>query len=166
MAVIPLRWTRVARTPNRAEPLNSWHREMTGEMSRLFDTFLNEWAGDEGESTKSYAFSPRAELIETEKEFKLNFELPGVDEKEVELLVEDNTLIVKGQKKSEVEQRDDKHHVYRSERSYGSFYRSIPFNTEIDENKVTANYSKGVLTVTVPKSAQAIRGAKKIEIKT
>jgi HSP20 family protein len=87
-----------------------------------------------------------------------------MDEKDIEVTLNNNSLTIKGEKKMEKEDKDRDY--YRMERSYGSFTRTIPLPSEIETDKAEAYFKKGVLTVKIPKSAKAIEEKKKIKIKT
>jgi HSP20 family protein len=137
------------------------------EMNRLFDDFFRGWGSDlapfrafeEGLS----AFAPRIDMTEDEKAVQIAAELPGVDEKDVEISVSGDILTIRGEKKAE---REDKgRNYYRMERSYGSFHRAIPLPVGVDQDKVEASFKKGVLSITLPKTAEAQRQAKKITVK-
>lgn len=134
-------------------------------VDRLFDDFFNSFGltrfGDFGESWG--AFNPRLDLSENEKELKVSVELPGLDESDIEVSLDRNALTIKGEKKEEKE--DKGQNYYRMERSYGSFQRSIPLPCEVESDKVEATFKKGVLTVTLPKTAEAQKRTKKISIK-
>lgn len=105
--------------------------------------------------------APRVDVSETEAAIVVTAELPGLEEKDVEIDFTDDVLTIKGEKKSEKEEKDEKRHV--SERTYGSFYRAIRLPTGVDPAAIEAKISNGVLTVTAPKPAPRV--TKKIEIK-
>jgi len=113
------------------------------------------WLGDEW---------PSVDVTDSEKQVKVKVELPGMDEDGIEVSVADEALTIRGEKKTEVEDKGEDH--YHRECSYGSFHRTIPLPCEIDTNKVDASFKKGVLTVTLPKSVAAQAKVKKIKIKT
>ena len=98
-------------------------------------------------------YSPRVDVKETDKDFTITAELPGMDEKDVEVTLTRNVLRLKGEKKHETEERQGNYH--RMERSYGAFERTIQLPDEISERKAEASFKKGILTVTVPKSEAA-----------
>jgi len=108
------------------------------------------------------SFNPRVDVTESEKEIKIAAELPGIDEKDIDVSVTRDTLTIKGEKKEEKE--EDGKDYYRMERSYGSFCRTIPLPVEVDTEKISASYKKGILNIKIPKSAKAIEGKKKIAI--
>lgn len=132
------------------------------EMNRIFDDFSRGfWL--EPFRSKFDTFSPRVDVSETDREVKITAELPGMDDKDIDVSISKDMLTIKGEKKEEKEDKGKDY--YRSERSYGSFSRTIPLPSEIDTDKVKAEFKKGVLTVTVPKTAEAIKETKKIPIK-
>jgi HSP20 family protein len=132
------------------------------EMNSLFDNFFSGFAPEPFE-TRLGAFSPRVDIAETDKEIKVTAELPGMDDKDIDVALTKDMLTIKGEKKEEKEEKGKNY--YRMERSYGSFSRSIPLPSEIDTNKVKADFKKGILTVTLPKTPQAIKETKKIQVK-
>jgi HSP20 family protein len=103
---------------------------------------------------------PRIEVNETDKEIVVSAEIPGLDEKDVELLINEGRLTVRGEKKAEVEDKDRQF----SERFYGRFERQIPLGVDIDEDKIEASFKNGVLKVTLPKSQPAQAKMRRIEI--
>lgn len=106
---------------------------------------------------------PSLDLHETDDSITVAAELPGVEEKDIDISVADQMLTISGEKKSEYEHKEGDR--YRSERSYGKFSRSISLPFDIDANKVEAKYDKGVLTLTIPKPAEAKMKTRKIAIK-
>lgn len=134
------------------------------EMNRMFDDF---WRGVEVPPSFARAQSaivPRIDVAETDKEIKVTAELPGIDEKDVEVTLDNNVLTIKGEKKEEKEEKDKNYHLV--ERSYGAFQRSIPIDADVQGEKVDASFAKGVLTVVLPKSPAEQRKAKKIAVKS
>lgn len=132
------------------------------EMNRLFDNFFRGFEIEPFEAGFG-TFRPNVNVVEDEKEIKVSAELPGVDEKDIEVSLSKDSLTIKGEKKEEKE--DKGKNYYRMERSYGSFCRTIPLPVEIDADKVKAQFKKGVLTVTLPKTAKTIEETKKIPVK-
>jgi HSP20 family protein len=106
--------------------------------------------------------APRVDVSETDTELKIEAELPGIDEKDVEVVLSDGRLTIKGEKKQEKEEKKKDYHLL--ERSYGSFARSIALPFEADPDQVKASFAKGVLTVTVPKPPEVKAKEKKIAI--
>ena len=132
------------------------------EMNNFFDSLLSGW--DSGFLTdRSGSFNPRIEVAEDEKAITVSAELPGMNERDIEVSLTRDTLTIKGEKKNEKEDRRED--SFYSERSYGSFSRAIPLPREIDSDKVQARFKKGILTITLPKTVQPERGIKKIAVK-
>ena len=134
------------------------------EFDRLFDDF---WRGFELPSFGRMDYplgmmAPRMDVTEEDDEFLVTMELPGMDEKDVEVELSDNVLTIKGEKKAE-EHEAGKGRTYM-ERSYGSFRRSIPLDLEVVTEKVEARFDKGVLTVVLPKTPEAKKETRKIPI--
>jgi HSP20 family protein len=132
------------------------------EMNRLFDSFFRGFDIEPFEPR--IAFSPKVDVSETEKAFTVSAELPGMDEKDIDVSLEKDRITIKGEKKEEKEEKGKD--FYRAERSYGSFVRTIPLPKEIDTEKVEAQFKKGLLTITLPKTPEAIKEVKKIPIAT
>lgn len=127
------------------------------EIDRLFDGFGRGFA-----TTSSSPLFPSMDISETEKEIEITAELPGLEEKDVQLNVADNLLTIRGEKKGH---REEKEKDYRLvERSYGSFQRTIELPSGVNPDSIQATISKGVLKVVVPKPAPA--QTKKIAVKT
>jgi HSP20 family protein len=143
-------------------------------MDRLFDRFAGGWGMPslrrmfDFEPIARYESSftipsPAVDITEDDGAWKVTAELPGMSEKEIEVVLSDGMLTLKGEKQAEKEQKDK--NLYVSERCYGSFQRSFYVPEGIDRDKVAAEFSKGVLTITMPKTAQAKEAEKKIEVK-
>ena len=107
---------------------------------------------------------PAVEMSEGETAYNLSVELPGMKAADIDLTVQNDSLIISGEKKEEREEKDKDYIL--SERSYGSFKRRIPLPKDADTSKVEANATDGVLKIVVPKSEAAIAQPQKIEIKT
>ena len=108
------------------------------------------------------ASEPRIDVAETDNDIQITAELPGVDEKDVDVTLSNGVLTVKGEKRAEKEEKGKEYRMV--ERSYGSFARSIPLPFEVDPEAVDAKFKKGVLTVILPKPAEARVETKKIEV--
>jgi HSP20 family protein len=102
-------------------------------------------------------------VTEDEKTYKITAELPGLDQKNLDVSVSGDMLTLKGEKHHEKEEKDKNH--YLSERAYGSFQRSFALPESVDRDKITADLSKGVLTIILTKTAEAQKPQKKIEVK-
>ena len=130
-------------------------------MNSLFDDFFSDssrdlWNGFSG------GFAPQMEVSETDKEVRISAELPGLDEKDVEVSLSGNLLTIKGEKKEEKD--EDKGDYRHSERSYGYFERTLQLPDGADVDKITAKCQKGVLKVTVPKKPEEQNARRKIEL--
>jgi HSP20 family protein len=108
------------------------------------------------------ALAPRVDVSETEQAIELSAELPGMEEKDVELVVQDDVLTIRGEKKFEKEEKKKNYHMV--ERQYGSFQRSFTLPDIVDSAKIAAKFEKGVLTITMPKTAKAKEKTRKIQI--
>lgn len=100
-----------------------------------------------------FTWNPLMDITENDDALMLTAELPGMDEKDVDIEIENNVLTVRGEKKREHEETDERHHIW--ERSYGSFERSLALPRAVAADKITAKFDKGVLTVTMPKTKEA-----------
>jgi HSP20 family protein len=155
--------------PAQAWPFGNLRRE----IDRLFDDF--EWGSFRapfgrllfnapfwrGEMT--WGKVPAVDIADNTKGYEITAELPGLDEKNIDIMFADGTLTIKGYKKDEREETQKDYYV--SERSYGSFQRTFTVPEGIDAEKIEASFKNGVLTVTLPKTPEAQRKEKKIEIK-
>ena len=139
-------------------PFLSLHRE----MNRVFDDFFRDFdirlpmmgsAGFNGGW-------PQVDVAETDKEVTITAELPGMEEKDIELLLQDGMLTLKGEKRSETEDKDRQ----VSERYYGRFERHLSLGTDVQADKADARFKNGVLTVTLPKNPEAQPKARRIAI--
>jgi HSP20 family protein len=120
-------------------------------MNRLFRETYNE--GGRDESLTASNFAPAVDVYEDEHNVSLKIEVPGIDEKDIDIRLENNTLTVHGERKIE---KDEKEENYRRvERQYGNFTRTFTLPTTVDGEKVSANYDKGILKITLPKKAEA-----------
>jgi HSP20 family protein len=135
------------RTQNVLEP---FRQELEGLFGRFF--------GDEGENGPLLkTWSPRIDMEETEKEISVKCDLPGIDPHDIEITVTGNVLTVRGEKKDErVEQDEKKKNYHRVERLVGKFFREIPLPAGCDGSNITATSSKGVVSITIPKSPEAL----------
>jgi HSP20 family protein len=114
----------------------------TRDVDRLFDAFF----GGQGESRR---WVPQMDLVEAEDHFVLKADLPGLDESDVSIEVQDGTLTISGERKAEHEQRE--RGWYRIERSFGSFSRSLTLPDRVDPDGIAASFDRGVLEVRIPK---------------
>jgi HSP20 family protein len=108
--------------------------------------------------------APAMDIAEKDKAYQVTAELPGLDEKDIDVTVSDNVLTIKGEKKEEKEEKEKNY--YLSERRYGAFQRSFDLPSGVDTAKIEAQFAKGVLTITLPKSAEAQKKQRKIDVKS
>ncbi|OHV89594.1 Hsp20/alpha crystallin family protein [Mesorhizobium sp. ORS 3428] len=144
-----------------------WNREgsrgpaLHREMNRLFDdVFRGFGSGMHSLGAFGRAGWPNVEISDTGGEIRVMAEMPGMEEKDVEVMLDGGVLTLRGEKRSETEDKDRQF----SERFYGRFERRIPIGSEIEEDKVAASFHNGVLTVTLPKTPRAEAKAKRIPI--
>ena len=152
-----------SRTGYDMDPFSTMRRD----MDRLFDEM---WKGFGGGSAMPAAFAggdaaPRIDVKETATGIEVSAELPGVDEKDIEVELRDDVLTIRGEKKVEKEEGDKEKGYHVMERSYGSFARSVALPYSAEPDKVSADFSKGVLKVVVPRPAEVVAKTKKIEVK-
>lgn len=139
------------------DPFVSLHRE----VNRLFDDAFRSFGARLPAFSPSFAAGwPSVEISDTDKEVRVTAEIPGLDESDIEVLLDNGALKLKGEKRSETEDKDRQF----SERFYGRFERLIPLGYEVEEDKVNAAFKNGVLTVTLPKTERAQAKAKRIAI--
>jgi HSP20 family protein len=134
-------------------------------MNRLFDEVFRGFDGRLPAFGSLSSFSaawPNVEISDSDKEIKVTAEIPGLEEKDVEVFLDDGVLTLKGEKRSEVEDKDKQF----SERFYGHFERRIPLGVEVEEDKIEARFKNGVLNIVLPKSPNAQSQAKRIAIKS
>jgi HSP20 family protein len=133
------------------------------DMDTLFDDFFRGSDMEPFFRNHTTAFSPKVDISESDEEIRVSAELPGINEKDIDVTLNHDSMTIKGEKKEEKEDKGKDY--YRMERSYGSFCRTIPLPVEIETDKVKASYKKGILTVHIPKSKKAIEEKKRIEVK-
>lgn len=160
--LIPWSWGRRS-VPVRHEEEDPF-RALQRNVYKVFDDFMSDFSLEPFGSSRFTGFSPRVDVTESDKEIKVSAELPGLDEKDVDVSVTKKAVTIKGEKKEESEEKSEGY--YRAERTYGSFQRTIPLTCEIDTEKVEAGFKKGVLTVTLPKTPEAMLETKKIAVKS
>jgi HSP20 family protein len=139
------------------------------EIERLFDDFdVTPWSRAGRRSPLralrgNWPLAPAAEMAEDETGYTLTLEVPGCTAKDVEVKVSDGMIAIRGEKN--VEREEDKKDIHVSERRYGAFHRSFSLPRGVDPEKIAARLTDGVLEVTLPKSAEAKRNERKIEVK-
>lgn len=136
---------------------------MQKDMDRIFGDMWRGFGTGMPAVMSEMAAQPRLDVKETDKALLVQAELPGVDEKDIELELAGRTLSIRGEKKKEEVKDERGYHL--SERSYGSFLRSLQLPYEVEAGKVEASFAKGVLSITIPKPQAAIESSKKIAVK-
>lgn len=150
------------RGPNRHRGLGAHDPflPMLEPMERLFEEIFGrvDWQGGDGR------MAPRIDVTETETEYRFAVELPGVKTENLDVMVADGMLAIKGEKK--FEHKEEKSHVLMTERRQGLFERTLTLPIDADEEKVEARFEDGVLTLTVGKKEETTPAKRRIEIKT
>ncbi len=155
-----------AKAPAVWRPFESLRRE----VDRLFDDFDRGFWRFPSRSLfaaepfwRSGAMAPAVDIVEREKDYEVTAELPGMEEKDVELKLANGVVTIKGEKKEQKEEK--KEDYYLSERRYGAFERSFSLPEGVDVNKIEAGCKNGVLRIMLPKKPEAITPERKIEVK-
>ena len=135
--------------------LTRWEpfREFSTLQDRMNRLFRETQGNSQEESLTSSSFAPAVDVYEDEHNVTLKIEVPGIDEKDIDVRIENNTLTVHGERKIEKEEKEENYR--RVERQYGSFTRTFNLPPTVDAEKVQADYDRGVLKVTLPKKAEA-----------
>jgi len=141
-------------------PLQSLQRDINRVFDDFWSRFDRPFSGSNGFLT---AGAPRTDVSETDEEVEIAVELPGLDEKDIEVNLTDDVLTIRGEKKEEREEK--KRGYYMSERSYGAFHRMIPLPPGVDTDKADANFRHGVLTIRLPRTLESKAKVKRIEVK-
>ncbi|MBP1872324.1 HSP20 family protein [Ensifer adhaerens] len=144
---------------------------LRAEIDRLFDDFTPSFWRRSFEPNPlrrasllpSWAIAPAVDLVEKEASYEITAELPGIEEKDIEVKVSNGNLSIRGEKQEDREEKDKEYVL--SERRYGSFQRTFKLPEGIKADDITATFSKGVLTVTLPKSKEALQNDRKIQVK-
>jgi HSP20 family protein len=136
----------------RGNPFNEMSL-LQNQMNRLFESALHGWPSESNSTTGTTSWIPAADIYESENELFVNLDLPGVDPKLVDVRVENNVLTIRGER--QFEEKQNKEHYHRVERSYGAFARSFMLSTSVDADKIRANYKAGVLSIALPKAEAA-----------
>lgn len=159
---------KTTKTPAAVSPFET----LRSEIDRLFDNFQrSNWLSPFRTNFSAEPFwrhdlswgqVPAVNFVEGEKEYEIAVELPGMDEKNVEVKVTDDLLTIKGEKSEEKEEK--KKDYYVSERQFGSFQRTFRLPESVEADKIDATFKKGVLKVRLPKSAEAKKKERKIAV--
>jgi len=171
---LPVKTEKKAATP--ASAPQAWHpfESLRREVERLFDEFDRSlWRSPFRRSTfdlepvwrreLSWSAVPAVDIVEKDNAYEITAELPGMDEKDIEVKITNGGLTIKGEKQEEKEEK--KKDYYLHERHFGSFERSFAVPESVDADKIEAHFKKGVLTVTLPKKPEAQKAEKKIQVK-
>ena len=161
--IIP--WNRNDKGLNKRPEADSF-LNLRDEIDHLFDNFFEDpWHLRPFETLNNSlsGFMPRLDVNENDKEIRITVELPGMDEKDVQVALGNGVLTINGEKKAENKEKGNG--FYRSERSYGSFQRQLSIPVEVNEDNVSALFKNGVLTVSLPKQQVFNSTTKKITIK-
>ncbi len=152
------------------QPFHGFRREVDSlhrDMDRLFEDFMR------GSFYRPFMqmpeawnlgdVSPTVDVNEDEKAFRVAVELPGMDDKDIDVTLSEGLLTIRGEKKQEQEEKGKE--FYRKERTFGSFRRALPIPGDVDETKIEASFKKGVLTILLPKTEEARRKVRHINVK-
>ncbi len=139
----------------RGDPFDLLQRE----VNELFDTY---YTG--GRNSRKRVFSAGWELSETDDEFRIKVELPGMEKEDIQIHLEDHMLTIRGEHKEETEKKKRNYHI--AEMSYGGYSRTIPLPAKVDSEKADAKFRRGVLTLKLPKTAQSKIDRKRISVST
>ena len=143
---------------NELEPRTNDVWGLQSDINRLFDAFMTPFERTEMKN----AVSPKLDIAELKDKYEIKAELPGIDEKDINLSVEDGLLTISGEKKAETEEKDKGY--YLKECSYGTFSRSVRLPDNIADDKISAQFKKGVLVIDMPKTQQSQSKVRKIAI--
>jgi HSP20 family protein len=154
-SLIPVNRSRGVARREPADPFTSLQRE----IDRLFDDFTRALPAPTFTASE---LTPSIDVTETDKQFEITAELPGLEEKDVQVNVADNVLTIQGEKKAAKEEKDKSYRIF--ERRYGSFMRSLELPNGVDADAIKATLTNGVLNVIIPKTPAA--QVKKVEVKS
>lgn len=135
-------------------------RNLQEQMNRLLDLA---WSKESGEELREGVWQPPVDIFEDENSVVIKVELPGIDQKDIEVRIEDNTLTLRGERKHDTDVKKENYH--RIERYYGGFQRSFSLPHTVDQEKVKAACERGVLTITLPKREETKPKQINVEVK-
>ncbi len=157
----------VRRADHAHHPLARLHED----VDRIFDSFLEDWRmpslarigrlGERGVLSSGF-LRPSVDISENQKSYTIRAEIPGVEREDVKLTIEDDTLLINGEKRQEKEGHDGGYHCV--ERSYGAFQRVISLPADADQEKLEAKFRNGILTITLPRKPGVKSNAREIAI--
>ena len=165
--LVPWRWGSL-RSFDDDRSFDAFRSEMDSLHRSIDRLFADAWNGNLAPSLLSEAWTtgkitPNLDVVDDEKAFRVSVELPGMTDKDVAVTVDDRTLTIRGEKKEEREKKDKD--VFRRERAYGSFRRTIELPSDVDTAKIEAKFKDGVLTIDLPKTREAQERVKQIPVK-
>jgi HSP20 family protein len=168
---VPVKMEKKAVTPIGAPAAWAPFETLRREIDRLFEGVSGSWPFPSGRSPLDFAWprdaqwrvTPAVDVAESDNEFEISAELPGMNETDVELTLANGNLVIKGEKKEERETRETDY--YLSERRFGSFVRAFELPQGVDATKIEASFAKGVLKIKLPKTAEAQKTETKIPVK-
>lgn len=148
------------------ESRSFWHplQSLQSDIDRLFNQFTPRFWAEQGAGNGVSNFLATMDVAETGDSFNVSIDVPGMTDKDIEITLSDGVLQIKGERKSEREEKKADYHLI--ERSFGSFNRRLQLPCDVDEANVKASVVKGVLNIQLPKSAKAKSAERKIPIKT
>src|SRR5438270_13593358 len=143
--------------------------QMRREMNRLFDDVFSGFGGFGlpgafAPALQQMPVAPKIDVSETENEIQIKAEMPGIDQNNVEVLLEDDRLIIRGEKKEEREEDDKERNYHFRERVQGAFSRTLPLPFAPDPNQVKAEFKNGVMTITIPKPQEVKQKQHRIDV--
>ena len=166
--IVPWRWGGLRHSDREARPLESYRRDIESlhrDMDRVFEKM---WSAGTSASLLPEVWArgemmPQLDVTEDDEAFQVTIDLPGLDEKDVDVTLSDHVLTIRGEKEEEKETKEKEYS--RRERAYGAFRRSIEIPAAVDASKIEASFKKGVLTIQLPKTEEAQQQVKHIAIK-
>lgn len=165
--LVPWRWGAL-RNLDDDRSFETFRTEMESLHRSIDRLFADAWGGSLAPSLLSETWTtgkiaPRLDVAEDDKAFHVSVELPGMNDKDVAVTVDDRVLTIRGEKKEEKEKKDKD--VFRRERAYGSFRRTIELPGDVDSAKIEAKFKDGILTIDLPKTKEAQDRVKQIPVK-
>jgi HSP20 family protein len=163
--LVPWRWGSLRSFDDRS--FDAFRAEMDSLHRNIDRLFANAWNGDSMPSLLSAPWTtgnlvPNLDVVDDDKALRVSVELPGMTDKDVTVTVDNRLLTIRGEKKEEKERKDK--NLFRSERAYGSFRRTVELPADVDTTKIEAKFKDGVLTIDLPKTKEAQERVKQIPV--
>lgn len=136
------------------------------QFRRAFNSMLRDVWEPPSQALVESEFYPQVSVSEDDRQIRVQAELPGIDEKDLEIVYEPGYLTLRGEKKEEKKGESESGYTRFSECRYGAFERRIPLRSEVQEGQIQANFDRGLLTISLPKTEEARKQAKRIQIKS